>query len=306
MKIIGLIPFKNEEHLLPSYLSNVQPVCDEIIAIDDNSTDNSRQIMKDAGVIVKEYEDTEKLKGGFSAGLMRQNLFNYARESNGTHFVCLDADETFTSNFVPIARDIMSQLNIGEKVTMQWLALWKSSTHYRNDYTVWSNNFKDFIVCDDPSYEYDANRFLCEARTLGPNNDNTMRRLEVEHGAVLHYQFTFYNSFHLKQSWYRVGELVQRGQSAIRDINNKYSITLLENNVGMTEMPEEWIDNIPLPDIPNFDPEWNEKYFMKKDLLTDIYKHFDEYGAEYFEQLDIWHVPQLRNYFIKETGRTPR
>ena len=306
MKIIGLIPFKNEEHLLPTYLSNVQPVCDDIIAIDDNSTDNSRQIMEDAGVIVKEYEDTEKLKGGFSAGLMRQNLFNYARESNGTHFVCLDADETFTSNFVPIARDIMSQLNIGEKVTMQWLALWKSSTHYRNDYTVWSNNFKDFIVCDDPSYEYDANRFLCEARTLGPNNDNTMRRLEVEHGAVLHYQFTFYNSFHLKQSWYRVGELVQRGQSAIRDINNKYSITLLENNVGMTKMPEEWIENIPLPDIPNFDPEWNEKYFIKKDLLTDIYKHFDKYGAEYFEQLDIWHVPQLRNYFIKQTGRTPR
>ena len=146
--------------------------------------------MEDAGVIVKEYEDTEKLKGGFSAGLMRQNLFNYAREAGGTHFVCLDADETFTSNFVPIARDIMSQLNIGEKVSMQWLALWKSSTHYRNDYTVWSNNFKDFIVCDDPSYEYDANRFLCEDRTLGPNNDNTMRRLEVEHGAVLHYQFT--------------------------------------------------------------------------------------------------------------------
>ena len=44
----------------------------------------------------------------------------------------------------------------------------------------------------------------------------------------------------------------------------------------------------------------------KKDLLTDIYKHFDEYGAEYFEQLDIWHVPQLRNYFIKETARRPR
>ena len=79
MKVIAILPFKNEEKFLPTYLSNVQPICDEIIAIDDHSTDNSRQIMEDAGVIVKSYDDTEKLKGGFSAGLMRQNLFNYAR-----------------------------------------------------------------------------------------------------------------------------------------------------------------------------------------------------------------------------------
>ena len=101
MKVIGILPFKNEEKFLPTYLSNVQPICDEIIAVDDHSTDNSRQIMEDAGVIVKGYEDTEKLKGGWTCGLIRQHLFNYAREAGGTHFVCLDADETFTSNFVP-------------------------------------------------------------------------------------------------------------------------------------------------------------------------------------------------------------
>ena len=37
------------------------------------------------------------------------------KRSRCTHFVCLDADETFTSNFVPIARDIMSQLEPGRK-----------------------------------------------------------------------------------------------------------------------------------------------------------------------------------------------
>ena len=81
MKVIGLIPFKNEEHFLPTYLSNVKPICDEIIAVDDHSTDNSRKIMEDAGVIVKGYEDTEKLKGGWTCGLIRQHLFNYGREA---------------------------------------------------------------------------------------------------------------------------------------------------------------------------------------------------------------------------------
>ena len=136
---------------------------------------------------------------------------------------------------------------------------------------------------------------MCEGRTIGPNNDQTLRRLELEHGAVLHSQFSFYNNFQLKPAWCQIGELVQKGQGAVGEINNKYSITMLEDNVGMTQMPEEWIENIPLPDIPNFDPEWNEKYFMRKNLLPDIYRHFDEYGVEYFKDLNVWHIPQLRD-----------
>lgn len=293
MKIIGLLPFKNEEWILPTYLSNVQPICDEIIAIDDNSTDNSRQIMEDAGVIVRDYKNTENLKGGWSCGLIRQHLFNYARESGGTHFVCLDADETFTSNFVPIARDIISQLEPGEKAQMQWLSLWKSCTHYRNDNTVWSNNFKDFIVCDHPSLTYEY-QYMCEGRTIGWHSEDTIRRLEVEHGAVLHYQFAYFNNFLLKQAWCQVGELVQKGHSALNEINSKYSICYLDNNVGMQEMPKEWIDGIPTPNYPNFDPTWDEKYFLRKNLLPDIYRHFDEYGVEFFKELNIWQIPQLK------------
>ena len=63
---------------------------------------------------------------------------------------------------------------------------------------------------------------------------------------------------------------------------------------------------IPLPDVPNFDSEWNEKCFLRADLLPGIYKYFEDYGVEYFEPLDIWHIPQLKNYFIKQTGRQPR
>ena len=292
MKIIGLLPFKNEEKFLPTYLSNVQPICDEIIAVDDNSTDNSRQIMEDAGVIVKGYEDTENLKGGWTCGLIRQHLFNYAREAGGTHFVCLDADETFTSNFIPIARDIISQLQPGEKAQLQWLALWKSYTAYRDDNTVWSRNFKDFIVADHPSLTYEY-QYMCEGRTIGGHTEDTIRRLEVEHGAVLHYQFSCFNNFLLKQAWCQVGELVQQGPGALGAINNKYSICYQDQNVGMRDMPVDWIEGIPEPPVPNFDPEWKEENFLRKNLLPDIYRHFDEYGVEFFRGLNIWQIPQL-------------
>jgi hypothetical protein len=43
-----------------------------------------------------------------------------------------------------------------------------------------------------------------------------------------------------------------------------------------------------------YDPEWGEESFARKDLLPGIMKYFDDYGVEYFKDLDIWHIPQLK------------
>lgn len=304
MKIIGLLPFKNEEWILPTFLKNVLPVCDEIIAIDDNSTDNSRQIMEDAGVIVKEYQETEDIRGGWNPGRVRQYLFEYARERKGTHFLCLDADETFTTNFLPNAREIISDIKPGQKLVMQWLALWKSYDHYRDDNTVWSNLFKDFVVADSPELKYKYG-FMADGRTIGPNTPENMVRLDPSQGCVLHYQFSTFNNFHLKQAWKQVGELVQHGPGAVNTILSKYSICFLDDSVGLTKIPDEWLTDIPVPPIPNFDPEWKEENYLRADLMPKIIEHFDAKGIEYFEGLRIWHIPQLRKMFVDRTGREP-
>ena len=307
MKIIALVPFKNEEWILPTYLSNVLPVVDEVIAIDDGSTDNSRKIMEDAGVKVVGYEinrDLENLKAGWYEWTMRQELLRLGREADGTHFVILDADETFTTNFLPHARELIASLKPGQKLAMQWLALWKSYTHYRHDHTVWSNNWKDFIVADDETSDYPYTFGGCQ-RTHGCNERHTWASLNREHGAVLHYQFSQWNNFQLKQCNYRMHEFIHAGHSASQT-NGKHSITLLDDNVGLQKMPESWTTGVPVPNYPNFDSSWSEESYVRKDMLPESMKHFDDYGVEHFEELDIWHVPQLRERFIKDTGREPK
>ena len=121
----------------------------------------------------------------------------------------------------------------------------------------------------------------------------------------MHFQFSAYNNFQLKQSWLRCSELIQAPNTESQ-INSKYSITMLDDNVGLANMPESWYNEIPLPDVVNFDDEWNERSFVRADLLPGIFKYFEDYGVEYFEKLNIWHIPQLRNYFIKQTARQPR
>ncbi len=308
MKVIALLPFRNEEWCLPSYLHNTTKIVDEIIAIDDGSIDSSAKILEDAGAKVYSSEKLIKFNSGWSEGSIRAELLKLGREAGGTHFVCLDADETFTNPLVENFQELIPQLQPGEKMSLQWLALWKSYSSYRHDATVWSNNWKDFVVCDDPSLSYNHNQHMHVGRTpvsVSDINNESWRRLENEHGAVMHFQFSAYNNFQLKQCWLRCSELIQEPHN-FQGINIKYSITLLEQNVGLEEMPKSWYDGIVLPKIENFDPEWKDSSFVRADLLPGIYKYFEDYGVEFFENLNIWHVPQLRNYFIKQTGRMPR
>mgnify|MGYP001301710261 FL=1 len=308
MKVIALLPFRNEEWCLPSYLHNTTKIVDEIIAIDDGSIDNSAKILEDAGAKVYSSEKLIKFNSGWSEGSIRAELLKLGREAGGTHFVCLDADETFTNPLVENFQELIPQLQPGEKMSLQWLALWKSYSSYRHDATVWSNNWKDFVVCDDPSLSYNHNQHMHVGRTpvsVSDVNNESWRRLENEHGAVMHFQFSAYNNFQLKQCWLRCSELIQEPHN-FQGINIKYSITLLEQNVGLEEMPKSWYDGIVLPKIENFDPEWKDSSFVRADLLPGIYKYFEDYGVEFFENLNIWHVPQLRNYFMKQTGRMPR
>jgi len=308
MKVIALLPFRNEEWCLPSYLHNTTKIVDEIIAIDDGSIDNSVKILEDAGAKVYSSEKLNKFNSGWSEGSIRAELLKLGREAGGTHFVCLDADETFTNPLIENFQELIPQLQPGEKMALQWLALWKSYTSYRHDATVWSNNWKDFVVCDHPSLSYNHNQHMHVGRTpasASDVNNESWRRLENDYGAVMHLQFSAYNNFQLKQCWLRCSELIQEPNN-FQGINIKYSITLLEHNVGLEEMPKSWYNNIVLPKIENFDPDWKDSSFVRADLLPGIYKYFEDYGVEYFEKLNIWHVPQLRDYFIKQTARMPR
>lgn len=297
MKIIALLLFKNEEWILPTYLSNVLPVVDEIVALDDGSTDNSVEILLNAGAKVIRCDDVLNDKEWGAKRTHREHLLKTGRECGGTHFVMLDADETFTSNFISSSREIISSLKPGQKLSMQWLALWKSLTHFRNDNTVWSNNYKDFIVADAHglSYTWDGVTAHSVGRTPGSNH-GTWMRLNPQFGAVLHYQFSAWNSFQLKQCWYKCLELCNRGQSAARTINSNYSITMLDSNVGMSEMPSSWTESVVIPKIQIYDSEWKKESYIPSYLymLEDIHRMFEKYGVDYFKDLEIWHIPQLK------------
>lgn len=292
MKIIALLPVKNEAWILPTCLSSLKLVVDEIIALDDHSTDQSCEILKQFGAIVAKLNQTSNEFVPMSE--RRQYLLELGRQRGGTHFVWLDADEAFTAPLIQSGKELISKLKPGEKIILPWLALWKSTNYYRQD-GIWGKSCKDFIVCDHLDYNFNKTKILSEPRTPGPFNKNSTQTLTISQGAVLHFQFVYWEKFQMKQAWYRCLELIKRPGKAF--FINKIYVDTLDDNPQLTALPTIWTQNIIMPANSSNIFDWHRE---------EIFKWFDEYGIEFFEPLQIWHIPELKKIFVLKMNRLPR
>ena len=185
-----------------------------------------------------------------------------------------------------------------------WLAMWKSLIRYKEDKSVWSSNYKDFLYRDDKKNmiknktfdnkdykKYDVAWPTHPERTPGKKKV----RVEMKKGAVLHYQFSNWESFQLKQCWYRCSELIQNDGKNHEEINKKYKITLendnslnkLKNIINTKKLPEEFYEKVNVPDLDKI-------YLQSSWRLNQINEWFLEFGKEYFSKLDIWHVNNIK------------
>ncbi len=91
-KISLIIPCKNEEKIISNTIKNVPTYVDEIIVVDNGSTDNSAKVAREAGAIV--VKENRKLNG---IGYGYAHLSGIAT-STGDYIFAMDADDTYPSN----------------------------------------------------------------------------------------------------------------------------------------------------------------------------------------------------------------
>ena len=173
-------------------------------------------------------------------GAWRQALLEAGRAAGGTHFVWLDADEALTTPFLNGFRERLGALKPGQKLTLDWLCLWKHSHQLRVDDCVWTRNIKDVIVADDGVTNF-SRTLLHEGRTPGPNTAETCRPVAREEGAILHFQFAPFARFQMKQAFMRCREWVLKTGPAW-EINEKYAITKDDARAETRDVPAAWLE----------------------------------------------------------------
>ncbi len=296
MKVAALIPFRNESRMLPLCLASLQGVADSIIGMDDHSSDQSGDIVRAHGGTVLEMEGD---LSGFSQGkekVIRQALVDEARRQGATHFLCLDADEVLTAPFRRYGRELMDRLEPGHKLALRWLTLWGGTHVYRDgDYSKFHRIYRGVIVRDAPDLP-PYGGFLHMPRTPGSDARDNVTKCPLEKGALLHFTAAELFPYQLKIAWYHCVELVRRPDEA-ELINRFYFRDWDEKHLRLRRIPDEWYEGIPVESLPPCPSSWR---------WQEMLRLFDEKGIEFFEPLEIWHIPQLREEFVRRTGREPR
>jgi hypothetical protein len=176
-------------------------------------------------------------------------------------------------------------------ISAPWIQLWRSAVTYRNDSSVWSpkTNKKPFAFIDDGVISYNKTFVINDHTSRVPGTDNTP--VIETNVPLIHFQFANWQRAQEKQAWYRCKELLH-GSDA-NSINQKYSITKDETNIGLDIVPEKWYDGVSIDTKIEFlnEPSW---------YVKEIEQMFEEHGVEKFYTLDIWHIESILTFRNKK------
>ena len=297
MKIIALVPVRNDAWVLEHSLACWSGFCDVIIVSDQNSTDGSREIYGKFPKVVVLDAPRENTVAGLPQQA-RWRLLDAARQYDGHNLLwCTDADEltppTFARSFFERHADALTERRV---IECRFYNLWDSQTRFRQDLSAYGPRWKPMGFVDDRVVDYPrgAVRPLHEPRMPIETGDTALR---AESLPVLHLQWTMWQRNQMKQAWYRCIDFMDKRMTAA-EVNAFYSITLPEWYVRTEDLPDAWRSDVTLPDAGvDRQPAWQE---------AEILGWFAERGVEFFEPLEIWHVPSLRQEFQRRAGRAPR
>jgi glycosyltransferase involved in cell wall biosynthesis len=293
MKTIVLIPTKNEEWILENTLKNITPHVDHVIIADQQSTDRTREICAsfDNVIVIDNPHIGHSNK-------VRWLLIEEARKL-GAHnlIICIDADEVICPKGITLMRTFAKTKSAvpGDVFKLRWVQLYKSTDRYMEE-GAWKNNYKNIAFIDNPGVnEYKKDVVINDHTSRVP--DTNIRSTVLIDSPLLHFLFVAWKRNQIKQAWYRCNELVA-GQRNAKRINNMYRVTLIPEHVRTYPINPLWVEGLDLPKhLENITSDWHE---------SEIKNLFQKHGIEFFEDLQIWHIPELKEMFIKEIGRNPQ
>jgi glycosyltransferase involved in cell wall biosynthesis len=292
MKVIALLPVKDEAWVLPHALASLSAFSDVVIVADQNSADRSRDICRSFPKVVL-IESAESR----TCTRARWQLLDAARSYDGCNLLwSTDADELVSpaaaAAFIERQR---AALTPGTLVQCQYIHLWNGFTEYRVFDSKYGPHLKELALVDDRRMDWNRANLLSlhEPRVPIEGAAGTVCADEV---AVLHLQWLLGRRTQSRQVWYRCREWLD-GRPA-REINERYAATLPAPAARTSPVPEAWIRDLTCPDLDaDGEESWTDR---------DLRRWFDEYGPGHFEPLEIWHIDALRDAFVSAYHRQPR
>jgi len=286
MKIIAVLPVKNDAWFVGNVIEHLKHWADEIIIDDDSSDDGSEEIFRKYNNIKSVHHFIRPTGQSFNTPERRNYMLSLARNFDGNNIIFeIHADEIISAEILkPEIKDkLLNDMKIGTALMLPWVNVWENPFSYRNDNSIWSGNKSWFAFRDDRKVQFSGPTYH------GPRVPELFmsNRLEIDYLQVMHYQFINLPMERSKQALYQIYERNHHPNKNIEYINKTYACAFDERQVNLVKLNnrhfQPWIDlNIAI------DKEYKELKYNWRD--TEVLRNFKKYGIDKYKDLNIWYI----------------
>lgn len=284
MRLISLMPARNEDWIIGLSLRAALMWCDGAVVLDHASTDRTREIVDQVARETGRVTVIEAAEGGWAEMSHRQMLLEAGRRERATHFAIVDADEILTANHLRTMRAEMSQLPAGGIAQIPMRNTYGAHDQYRRDSSIWGNALASVVFADDRSLYWSApDGYHHHHRE--PFNGKVRYRTypHAFDGGVMHLQFASRRRLLAKHAWYKMHERLAYPAKPVHDIDALYSLAPNWDGAHIEPTPAHWWDGYAhiLGHMEVDREPWQEAECRR--LLA-------EHGAEAFAGLNLFGV----------------
>jgi hypothetical protein len=286
LKIIATLPVKNDFWFVEKSILTLAAWADHVFVADENSDDGSHELYKKLGYLKNVTFILNRPKVSFNTPDLRNYLLDLARSFDGNNMIFeLHADEVMSAEILkPENKEKLLDRAIGGNAfLLPWITMWDKPILYRNDASVWANNFCWFGYCDDRRVKFEGPVFHgSRAPEKFLNN-----KVNVDWLSVLHYQFINKSNERSKQALYQIYERNHFPNKSIEHINKIYAVAFDTRDIKLSQIDSVHIHPWISQGIPLLEEYTNESLNWR-DL--EALRNFKKYGIKYYERINIWYI----------------